>query len=61
MFLQILQIPCILDPDDISEIRSEFIQDLKDYSSLIDFLSINENECRQIIYALLNTNGLTYK
>ena len=45
-----------LDPADISERRSEFIQDLKDCSKLIDFLSINENEYRQIIYALSNTN-----
>jgi ribokinase len=46
-----------LDPADISERRSEFIQDLKNYSKLIDFLSINENEYRQIICALLNTKG----
>jgi len=49
-----------LDPADISERRSEFIQDLKDYSKLIDFLSINENEYSQIIYALQIQRVLTY-
>lgn len=42
-----------LDPADIKERRFEFINDLKNNSNLIDFLSINENEYLQLIDALL--------
>ncbi len=42
-----------LDPADIKERRFEFINDLKNNSNLIDFLSINENEYLQLIDTLL--------
>ena len=47
-----------LDPADISERRLEFVKDLKNNSKLIDFLSVNENECIQIICALPKTEGM---
>ena len=49
-----------LDPADISERRLEFVKDLKNNSKLIDFLSVNENECIQIICALPKTEGMPY-
>ena len=49
-----------LDPADISERRLEFVEDLKNNSKLIDFLSINENECIQIICALPKTEDMPY-
>ena len=47
-----------LDPADISERRMEFVEDLKNNSKLIDFLSINENEHLQIICALSKTRDM---
>lgn len=41
-----------IDPADIEKRCFEFINDLKKYSHLIDFLSINENEYNQIISAI---------
>ncbi len=49
-----------LDPADISERRLEFVEDLKRYSKLIDFLSVNENEYLQIICALSKTGDMPY-
>lgn len=43
-----------IDPADIKERRFEFINDLKNHSYLIDFLSINENEFGLIIDAILD-------
>jgi ribokinase len=47
-----------LDPADISERRTEFVEDLKNNSKLIDFLSVNENEYLQIICALSKTGDM---
>jgi ribokinase len=49
-----------LDPADISERRAEFVEDLKNNSKLIDFLSINENEHLQIICALSKTGAMSH-
>jgi ribokinase len=49
-----------LDPADISERRAEFVEDLKNNSKLIDFLSINENEHLQIICALSKTGDMSH-
>lgn len=50
-----------IDPADIKERRFEFINDIKNNYSLIDFLSINENEFKLIINAIMDVVPNVFK